>query len=110
MSYNVGDRILCVNDKNWKVILPNYPECGELYTIRGILEYTNGDIGFLLEEVVNPIIAPYIYETAFLTHRFTKFDPETFEDELLEEWLVGEVERMLDNGDTKKLEELLERI
>lgn len=116
MSYNIGDQVLCINDTNWKTGLPNYPKCGDLYTIRDIIEYSNSKsgptlhVGFLLEEVRNPIMAPFIIETSFLAHRFIKFNPEEIEDELLEELLVQQVEKMLDRGDTKKLEELLERI
>lgn len=99
MNYEKGNEILCIDDKNWKVPCFNYPKCGDVYTIRDILEYTDGTLGFLLNEITNPIIYPRKYETSFLAHRFIKLTlDEQEEEELTEEILVRQVEKMLNNG------------
>lgn len=58
MSFRVGQKVVCVNDQNFKAdrrldgkrILPNRPVRGSVYTIRGFYE----DDSVYLEEIHNP--------------------------------------------------------
>lgn len=50
-----GDLVICVDD-DWRRlrVLRVYPRKNGIYTVRGIVSYTEGD-GLMLEEILNPL-------------------------------------------------------
>jgi hypothetical protein len=95
MEYNVGDIVLCINDSfSYNAI--NYfkllPIKHKIYTIRQIKYYSNNEIGFLLEEIINPLCKNTIkdYEPSFKSTRFKKIDTPSIENILRELELVVE--------------------
>jgi len=66
-------RVLCVDgyfDEEQKKRLTQWPLEGEEYTVRAEIRYTNGRCGYLLNEVVNPLIFDGKREPTFRTTRF----------------------------------------
>lgn len=98
--WNIGDKILCINDTNWKISFFGFktPKTGEIYTIRAIFPIKDSpEHGILLEEIVNFNIevpgSNRVAEPTFFDWRFTKFDVENIE---LEDQILQEVERLLE--------------
>jgi hypothetical protein len=97
MDYNVGDIVLCVND-SFPHKAMNYfkslPIKHKIYTIRQIKHHSNGEIGFLLEEIINPLYEGNSirekYEPKFKSTRFKKIDTPSIENILKELELVVE--------------------
>lgn len=75
MTFHVGQRVVCVDDANWRkkwiAKCPNRPIAGSVYTIREIRQKPNS-LGFLLMEITN---RPRKFrlgrlEPCFYAHRF----------------------------------------
>lgn len=83
----IGDKVLCVNDRfrsSWVKTLhvDQRPNVGEVYKVRG---FTYDQGGILLEEINNDraMCNEGFLEPAFLKHRFIKWNPEEYEEEIL---------------------------
>jgi hypothetical protein len=65
MPFHVGQRVVCVNTRNWSDRSrdrPKYPKRGAVYTVRAIVVCTDrgyDEDGLYLEEIVNK---PRLYE------------------------------------------------
>jgi hypothetical protein len=84
----INDIVECINDnfppKSFQYI-NNFPKKRNYYTIRNIIEYNNGKVGLLLEELTNPILPNLNIEPTFNIKRFKILDiPESI-TKLIEE-------------------------
>lgn len=70
MTFRVGQKVICVNDKFDCLGVGDYPIKGEIYTIRWIGERaTDGGPGVMLDEIFGGWFAPDI-EFCFCVKRF----------------------------------------
>lgn len=85
---NIGDKVLCIDDKGFDWIHPTEtPKTGEIYTIRNFHEH-EGTIGLHLQEIVNPkrhFATGRYTEPGFLIVRFMPWNPEEEEISIMEE-------------------------
>lgn len=96
MSFNVGDRVVCIDDtmqphtvEELKRDVPNWVKKDEEYTIRAVLNNRGIVTGFLLEEITNrpkyfDVIGGF-QEPAFGDWRFRKLKPTESLVEVVEE-------------------------
>ena len=84
----INDIVECVNDnfppESFQFI-NNFPKKKNYYTVREIVEYNNGKIGLLLEEITNPILPNLNVEPTFNISRFKILDIPGYITELIEE-------------------------
>ena len=84
----VNDIVECVNEnfppESFQFI-NNFPKKKNYYTVREIVEYNNGKIGLLLEEITNPILPNLNVEPTFNISRFKILDIPEYITELIEE-------------------------
>ena len=86
MAFNVGDRVVCIDDsiqpeavEEIKRTVPNWVKKDQEYTIRGVNNNRGIATGLLLEEIDNPVIFIKLIckfqEPAFAEWRFRKLKP-----------------------------------
>ena len=84
----INDIVVCVNDnfppESFQFI-NNFPKKKNYYTVREIVEYNNGKIGLLLEEITNPILPNLNVEPTFNISRFKILDIPGYITEFIEE-------------------------
>lgn len=82
------NQVLCIDAKYegdvlifWRQYGVQYPQQDRIYTIRDIVKHSTGDVGLLLEEIVNPkvpikhpILGVSQMEPTFHMRRFTHLD------------------------------------
>ena len=86
--------VICINDSfitESIIRIPNRPIAGSIYTIRDVINYLNGKVGFLLEEIFNPELEDGFgigtFEPSFSRDRFTKLDGTEITEQDLREAL-----------------------
>lgn len=89
--------LLCVDDKFSADILEFYrihgvvtPKERKIYTLRDYIKHTNGSIGILLQEIINPkvpikhpILGTINMEPTWALRRFCTLDGTTLEESML---------------------------
>jgi len=89
MSFDVGQQVVCVNDKfsqepEWRELVRTFPQLNAIYTIREIHEGYGSQsdlIGFCFYEIVNPLASFYRHtgsvelEPAFNSRNFRPVKP-----------------------------------
>lgn len=113
----VGDKVECINT-NWSVNPNDFPQVtfpvkGQILTIRGINEYSNGLIGLVFEEIKNPLkdnpkaieFLGYNSEYDFAWFRFRKLQRHGFRNKLTKKLAHKALEEFPEYNPEELLEE-----
>lgn len=75
-NFKVGGLVICINDSFPSNLNFFKPTKGQIYTIRKIITFENGEDGIVLEEIVNKKIKfkNGMYEPCFIIFRFKPID------------------------------------
>lgn len=110
-KFKIGQKVMCIQTFNVKRrYMEKYPMKSRIYTIRGFVNH-NGQIGILLEEIVNP---KYQYvngyaEAAFAIQNFRSLDYQSATTEIMERFPLTEEKSDVKIKKTTKQEQIINK-